>query len=110
MFSTVDGGLTNLIHDCSSCILFTLSSMSSSACLFHAWKVSSRGEFCCCYYLLLSVEWLYLTGLQRHPYLGCSCLAGCVHSSVNKPAGANGRVSYDSLSHSRLCCRDREKK
>jgi len=27
-------------------------------------------------------------------------LAGCVHSSVNKP-GANGRVSYDSLTHSR---------
>jgi len=24
--------------------LFTLSSVSSSACLFHAWKVSSRGE------------------------------------------------------------------
>jgi len=36
-------------------------------------------------------------------------LAGCVHSSVNKP-GANGRVRYDSLSHSRLYCRDREKK
>ena len=38
-------------------------------------------------------------------------LAGCVQSSVNKP-GANGRVrvSYDSLTHSRLCCRDREKK
>jgi len=35
-------------------------------------------------------------------------LAGCVHSSVNKP-GANGRVSYDSLPHSRLYCRDREK-
>ena len=36
-------------------------------------------------------------------------LAGCVQSNVNKP-GANGRVSYDSLTHSRLCCRDREKK
>jgi len=36
-------------------------------------------------------------------------LAGCVHSSVNKP-GANGRVSYDSLTLSRLYCRDREKK
>jgi len=34
-------------------------------------------------------------------------LAGCVYSSVNKP-GANGRVSYDSLTHSRLYCRDRE--
>ena len=55
------------------------------------------------------VEWLCLTGLQRHPYPGCSRLAGCVHSSVNKP-GANGRVSYDSLTHSRLYCRDREKK
>ena len=28
-------------------------------------------------------------------------LAGCVHSSVNKP-GTNGRVSYDSSTHSRL--------
>ena len=35
-------------------------------------------------------------------------LAGCVHSSVNEP-GMNGRVSYDSLTHSRLYCRDREK-
>ena len=31
-------------------------------------------------------------------------LDGCVHSSVN------GRVSYDSLTHSRLYCKDREKK
>jgi len=36
-------------------------------------------------------------------------LAGCVHSSVNKP-GANERVSYNSLTHCRLYCRDREKK
>jgi len=36
-------------------------------------------------------------------------LAGCVHSSVNQP-DANGRVSYDSLTHSKLYCRDREKK
>jgi len=36
-------------------------------------------------------------------------LAGCVHSSVNKP-GANGRVSYNTLTHSRLYCTDREKK
>jgi len=28
-------------------------------------------------------------------------LAGCVHSSVKK-LGANGRASYDSLTHSRL--------
>jgi len=35
-------------------------------------------------------------------------LAGSVHSSVNKP-GANGRVSYNSLTHSRLYCRDRVK-
>jgi len=35
-------------------------------------------------------------------------LAGFVHSSVNKP-GANGRVSYDSLTHSRLYCRDGRK-
>ena len=31
--------------------------------------------------------------------------AGCIHSSVNKP-GANGRVSYDSLTHCRLYCSD----
>ena len=36
-------------------------------------------------------------------------LAECVHSSENKP-GVNGRVSYDSLTQSRLCCRDRDKK
>ena len=37
MFSTVDSGLTNLIHDRCSCTLFTLSSVSSSMCLglFH---------------------------------------------------------------------------
>jgi len=32
-----------------------------------------------------------------------------VHSSVNKP-GANARVGYNTLTHSRLYCRDREKK
>jgi len=50
--STVECGLTNLIHDrCSS-----------------------------------DVEWLCLTGLQRHPFTHvCSRLDGCVHSSVNKP-------------------------
>jgi len=31
-------------------------------------------------------------------YMGCSRLAGCDHSSVNKP-GAKGRVGYDSLTH-----------
>jgi len=73
MFSTVDSGLTNLIHDRCSCTLFTLSSVGSSACLFHAWKVSSRGKFSCSYYMLVrDVEWLCITGLQRHPYLGCS--------------------------------------
>jgi len=36
-------------------------------------------------------------------------LAGCVHSSVNKPS-ANGRVSCDSLTHPRLYCRNREQK
>jgi len=46
MFSTVDSGLTNLIHDRYNCTLFTLSSVSSSACLFHAWKVASRGWMC----------------------------------------------------------------
>ena len=39
----------------------------------------------------------------------CSRLAGCVHSSVNKP-DANCGVSCDWLTHSRLYCRDREKK
>jgi len=39
----------------------------------------------------------------------CVMMAGCVHSSVNKP-GANGRVSCDSLTHSRLYGRDREEK
>jgi len=34
-------------------------------------------------------------------------LDGCVYSSVNK-LGANGKVSYDSLTHSRLYCSDRE--
>jgi len=56
VYSNVDSGLTNLIHDRYSCTL------------------------------------------QRHSYLGCSRLAGCVHSSVNKP-GANGRVSYSKLQH-----------
>jgi len=37
---------TNLIHDRCSCTLFTLSSVNSGARLFHAWKTSSRGEFC----------------------------------------------------------------
>jgi len=68
-FFTVDCGLTNLIHDCCSCTL-----------------------------------WSCLTGMQRHPYLGFHAWL-----DVNKP-GANGRVSYDSLTHSRLYCRDKEKK
>ena len=38
--------------------------------------------------------------------MGCSRLARCVHSSVNKP-GANARVCYNTLTHSRLYCRDR---
>ena len=39
--------------------------------------------------------------------MGCSRLARCVHSSVNKP-GANARVCYNTLTHSRPYCRDRE--
>ena len=35
-------GLTNLIHDRRGCTLFTLSSVGTRACLFHAWRVSSR--------------------------------------------------------------------
>ena len=88
MFSTVDRGLTNLIHDRCSCTLFTLSSVRGSACLFHAWKDEAN-----------SVVTINIVGVS---------LAGCVHSSVNEP-GMNGRVSYDSLTHSRLYCRDREK-
>ena len=53
-------GLANLIHDRRGCTLFTLSSVDTSACSFHA--------------------------------------------------GANGRVGYDTLTHSRLYSRDREKK
>jgi len=34
---------------------------------------------------------------------------GHTQTQTNKP-GANGRVSYDSLTHFRLYCRDREKK
>jgi len=56
---TVDSGLTNLIHDRRGCTLFTLSSVDTSACLFHT--------------------------------------------------GANGRVGYDTLTHSRLYSTDREK-
>ena len=41
--------------------------------------------------------------------IACSRLAGCVHSSVNKP-GANWIVSYDSLTHYRFYCRYKEKK
>jgi len=36
--------------------------------------------------------------------LVCSRLAGCVHSSMNKP-GANGGVGYESLAHCRLYCK-----
>ena len=52
-------GLTNLIHDRRGCTLFTLSSVDTSACLFHS--------------------------------------------------GANRRVGYDTLTHSRFYSRDREK-
>jgi len=65
MFSTVDRGLTNLIHDRCSCTLFTLSSVSSNACLVHAWKVSSRGEFCCCYYLYSPCQLGWMCPLKR---------------------------------------------
>jgi len=57
--------MTNVIHDRCSCTLFTLSSMSSSACLFHAWKVSSRGEFCCCYYLYSRCQLGWMCPLKR---------------------------------------------
>jgi len=62
----------------------------------------------CSHSRLWAVMRVYFTlrGLQSRRIL--LLLARCVHSSVNKP-GANGRVSYDSLTHSRLYCRDRRK-
>jgi len=72
--STVDSGLTNLIHDRRGGTLFTLSSVGT-------------------------IVRVYFT-LGRSPVE-----ANCVNKS-----GANGRVSYDTLTHSRLYSRDREKK
>jgi len=46
--STVDGGLTNLIHDRRGCALntlFTLSSVDTSACLFHAGANGRVGNY-----------------------------------------------------------------
>jgi len=86
VFSTVDSGLTNLIYMtvvvvlCSHCRLSTVVRV-----YFTVGRSAGR---------------IFLTDLQRHPYLGCSRFAGCVHSWVNKP-GTNGGVSYDSLTHSR---------
>ena len=92
MFSTVDRGLTSLIHDRCSCTLFTLSSVSSMHVYFTLGRSPVEPNSV--------VVTMCIVGVS---------LAGCVHSSVNKPC-ANGRVSYDSLTHSRLYCRDREKK
>jgi len=49
---------------------------------------------CSCVYFTLEVE---------------ANVAGCVQSSVNKP-GANATVGYETLTHSRLSSRDRDKK
>ena len=65
VFSTVDQGQTNLIHDLCSCPQFTLSSVSSSACSFHASKISSGGEFCCCYYLYSRCQLDWMCPLKR---------------------------------------------
>ena len=61
----------------------------------------------------------YCQMLSGYVHQVCSAIRICVvhawldvssvHSSVSK-IGANGRVSHDSLTHSRLYCRDREKK
>jgi len=81
VFFIADRGLTNLIHDrCIVRVYFTL----GRSPLVDANSV---------------VVTICIVGVS---------LAGCVHSSVNK-SGANGRVSYDSLTHCRLYCRDREK-
>ena len=92
MFSKVDSDMTNLIHHRCSCTLFTLSSVSSMRVYFTLGRSPVEGNSI--------VVTICMVGVS---------LTGCVHSSVNKP-GANGRVSYDSLTHSRLRCRDREKK
>jgi len=83
VFSTVDSGLTNVIHDRCSCTLFTLSSVSSMHVYFTLGMSPVEAN---------SVVTICIVGVS---------LAGCVHSSVNK-SGANGSVSYDSLTHSRL--------
>jgi len=62
-------------------------SSGPSACLFQAWNGRSPVE----------ANSVVVT-----------ILAGSVHSSVNNP-GANGRVSYGSLTHPRLCWREGEK-
>jgi len=91
VYSTVDRGLTNLIHDRCSCTLFTLSSVR-----VHFTPGRSPVE------ANSVVVTIRIVGVRL-------AQAGCVHSSVNKP-GVNGGVSYDSLTHSRLYCRDRERK
>jgi len=57
-FSTVDSGLINLIHDRCSCTLFTLSSVSSGACLFYARLEGLQSRrILLCYYLFVHA-WL----------------------------------------------------
>ena len=97
MLSTVDRDLTNLIHDRCSSTLFTLSSVSSIG-LVRVYFTLERSPVEANFVVVTTC--ICLVGVRLH---------GCVHSNVNKP-GVNGRVSYDSLTHSRLCCRDREKK
>ena len=65
MYSIVDSGVTNLIHDRRSCVDFTL-------------EVEAN-------------------------------VARCVHSSVNKP-GVKRNSGYETFTHCRLYCGDREKK
>ena len=100
MFSTVDSGLANLICDRCSCTLFTLSSVSGNAkCVFISrleGLQSSRQNRHCVGFAVPSVSGLFT--------LGWMC------PLKREQPGTNGGVSYGSLTHSRLCCRDRENK
>jgi len=60
------------------------------------------------------VEWLCLTGLQRHPYAVCShsrlFALGWMHSLKREQARCEReRVGYESLTHCGLYCADWEK-
>jgi len=78
---------SNLIHDRCSCTLFTVSSMWHSVSSMRAYFTLGRSPD------------------EANSVVLTICIVGvswdkCVDSSVNRPC-ANGRVSYDSLTHSR---------